>query len=192
MGETDWDVWILPSSGGIPFKLVETTQNNVASATWSPDGTKIAYNQRVQTGSSRDAGDHNVWIADVSQVIAMAGQMTHQRIAGQVTLDGKPGVDVLLRVKDENGKVRHTATTSEDGRYQAWAEPGFYVVSVVGSGKADPIELTLEAGEQAQNIDFAAVPIEPPEELVRAVAAYRDLQGYQRQHGGCGLPGATW
>ena len=57
------------------------------------------------------------------------------------------------------------ATSSVDGRYQVWAEPGSYVVSVVGAEGADPTELTLEAGEQAEDIDFAARPIEPPDEL---------------------------
>ena len=53
-------------------------------------------------------------------MMAVAGQMAHQRIAGRVTLNGKPGADVLLRVKDGNGKLQHTVTPSEDGRYQVW------------------------------------------------------------------------
>ena len=100
--------------------------------------------------------------------MAVAGQMTHQRIAGRVTLNGKPGADVLLRVKDEKGVVQHTATPSEDGRYQVWPEPGSYTVSVVRAEGADPIEVTLEAGEQMEGIDFAARPIRPPTELVHA------------------------
>ena len=173
-----WDIWLLPSSGGIPFKLIDTRDQDAAGARWSPDGTKIAYNQRVRRGIEYEA-DHDVWIADVGGMMAVAGQMAHQRIAGRVTLNGKPGADVLLRVKDGNGKVQHTATPSEDGRYQVWVEPGSYTVSVVRAEGADPIEVTLKAGEQMEDIDFAARPIRPPKELVRAAAAYRELRGYR-------------
>ena len=41
------------------------------------------------------------------------------------------------------------------------------------------IEVTLKAGEQVEDIDFAARSIRLPKELVRAAAAYRELRGYR-------------
>ena len=177
-GHGNRDIWLLPSSGGIPFKLIDTRYQDAAGARWSPDGTKIAFYQRVRQGIVYEA-DHDVWIADVDGMMAVAGQMTHQRIAGRVTLDGKPGADVLLRIKDEKGVVQHTATASDDGRYQVWPESGSYAVSVVRAEGVDPIELTLKPGEQMEDIDFAARSIRPAKELVRAAIAYRELRGYR-------------
>ena len=177
-GHGNGDIWLLPGSGGIPFKLIDTGDQDAAGARWSPDGTKIVYHQRVRWSIEHEA-DHDVWIADVGGVLTVARQRTHQRIAGRVTLDGKPGADVLLRVKDEKGEVQHTATASDDGRYQVWPKSGSYAVSVVRAEGADPIEVTLKAGEQVENIDFAARSIRSPKELLRAAAVYRELRGYR-------------
>ena len=164
----NWDIWLLPSSGGTPFKLIDAAKQDAAGARWSPEGTKIAYNQRVRWGGDRHVGDHNIWIADVSQMKAVAEKKSHQRIAGEVTVDGKSGVDVLVDLTDRTGAKRHTATTSEDGRYQAWVNPGSYVVSVEGMEGADPIEVTLKPGDQIEDIDFAVKRIRPPGERILA------------------------
>ena len=47
------------------------------------------------------------------------------------------------------------------------------------AGAENSIEVTLKSGEQVEDIDFAARSIRLPKELVRAAAAYRELQGYR-------------
>ena len=115
-------------------------------------------------------------------------------IAGQVTLrpkspwwkrtlkltpKGSPWANMTIRVRDEEGIAQYHATTDVDGRYQVWVTPGIWNVIVAGAQGADPIEVTLNAGAQIEDIDFAVIPIEPPKELARAAEVYRTLQGYR-------------
>ena len=103
---------------------------------------------------------------------AIAGRVTHAH-------DGSPWAEPVIRVEDQEGKMRGRARTGADGRYQVWVAPGSYVVSLERVEGADPIEVTLTAGEQMEDIDFAGRPIKPPEELVKAAATYQALQGYR-------------
>ena len=183
-----WDIWLFPSSGGTPLRLTKEPGQDELEARWSPDGTKIVYNRK-----SLQSGDHGLWIAHVSNMKSTAEKMIHQRITGQVTKISQsalwrrllrlapaelPWEHVAVRVHDERGALRHTATTSDEGRYQVWAAPGSYVVSVAGVEGADPVEVTLQS-DQTEEVDFTGKQAETPEELLRAAGAYRELKGYR-------------
>ena len=169
-----WNLWLVPSSGGTPFQLTELPAHDDLRARWSPDGTMLAF-ERMWKRKNMDLS-----MADVSQMKAIAGQMTRQRIAGQVTFGGNPLADVLLRVKDEKGTQRNVARASDDGRYQIWVDPGSYEVSVVATTHADPIEVTVEAGEQIEGINFATRPMEKISEFLRRAPEFEERFGLKR------------
>ncbi len=185
-------IWIVPAFGGTPIQIINRPQYDDSAPRWSPDGRRMAFSS-IRKGeaafSSREkekvgfseSRTRDIWIADMSGIEVLVGPVTHQRIGGQVTRrrDGSPWADVTILVKDEEDKVQHKATTSTDGRYQVWVEPGSYQVSVVGAEAADPVELTLKVGEQIEDLDFAVAPVKPPEALARAAAVYQALQGYR-------------
>ena len=119
-----YDIWVMPAAGGTPYQITHLGDAYVPR--WSPDGKKISFHTTPRLGKS------DIWIADVGDLTGDLATMIHQRLAGQVTLNGEPRENASLQVTDDEGTA-YLATTSEDGRYQVWAEPGSYEVSVVGA-----------------------------------------------------------
>ena len=108
------DIWIMPATGGTAYQI--TDMGDAYVPRWSPDGGRISFHRTPPRGKS------NIWIADVSDLEGALANVTHQRIAGQVPLGGKPSAGVSLDVM---------------------------------AGEADPIEVTLNAGQHIDGVDFA-------------------------------------
>ena len=145
------DIWVMPSSGGTARQITELGDAYVPR--WSPDGNRIAFHRTPRRGAT------NIFIADVSGLQSAVENIPHQRIAGLVTLEGEPAPGAIVEAKDADG-VAYRATTSTDGRYQIWAEPGSYEVSLPGAEGADPVSLTINSGESQEEIDFAPTALE--------------------------------
>ena len=150
-GRSGMDIWVMPSSGGTARQITELGDAYVPR--WSPDGNRIAFHRTPRRGAT------NIFIADVSGLQSAVENIPHQRIAGLVTLEGEPAPGAIVEAKDADG-VAYRATTSTDGRYQIWAEPGSYEVSLPGAEGADPVSLTINSGESQEEIDFAPTALE--------------------------------
>ena len=89
-------------------------------------------------------------------MVPFIAQMTHQRIAGQVTRprDGTAWADAPIRIREDEGTGVSETTTSTDGRYQAWLAPGSYEVTVGPHTGDQPVYVSLDPGEMVDGIDF--------------------------------------
>ena len=91
---------------------------------------------------------------DLSTLGAIAGRVTHAR-------DGSPWAEAVIRVDDQEGRMRARSRTDSDGRYQVWVAPGSYRASVVGAGRATQAEdavaedISVGAGDNIGGVDFA-------------------------------------
>jgi len=78
---------------------------------------------------------------------SISGRVTHE--------DGiTPFSGVTIEVSE--GKTsRGTARTREDGTYRMWLLPGTYSVALWGSEDTEPVEVTVAAGQETANANFA-------------------------------------
>jgi dipeptidyl aminopeptidase/acylaminoacyl peptidase len=53
-GDEMWDLYAVPSTGGVPENLTHTPEVREESPHWSPDGSQIALNYKMRTGRSYD------------------------------------------------------------------------------------------------------------------------------------------
>ena len=152
------NLWtISPFDGEATATQITTAADSVNDsgpvADWSPDGTTLAFT-RTLFGRWDET---DIWLVDVRDVQTSLLSMTHQGISGQVTRpsDGTARAHVPVQVKDESGSVLAEATTSRDGRYQVWVEPGSYSVLVGEVDEGAPrVNVSLTAGESRDGVDF--------------------------------------
>ena len=110
--------------------------------------------------------------------------------------DASPLAGVAIRVEDKAGEARSGTMAGVDGHYRVRVFPDTYQVSVIpgliprrggqpveliSPQEVQPLEVVVEEGGQVQEMeaDLVVTPIELPEELQRAAAAYQTLRGYR-------------
>jgi hypothetical protein len=139
----------MPATGGPAYQITDFGDAYVPR--WSPDGQQISFHRTPSFG-----GDSNIWIADASNVEDIFAEVTRQRIAGVVTspLDGSPWSGVRIRIKSEDGGAKQRVMSGADGRYQVWVQPGSYLVRVQPSDGTAPVEVSVSAGVNADEINL--------------------------------------
>jgi hypothetical protein len=157
-----------PSDGspwpGVKIRVVDPEGKTRVEATTGADGRYLV---QVQKGSYKVAVANAAGGEPVA-VSLQAGERVGGidfapalgTIAGRVArTDGSPWPGVKIRVEGQEGNTGADATTDAEGRYQAWAAPGSYQVSVVDARGAVTVTVSLQAGEQAVGIDFAPTAV---------------------------------
>ena len=84
----------------------------------------------------------------VPELATIAGRITFPKLRSRRW--------VRVRAEDVEGNIRAEQTTGEErGHYQLWVAPGSYRVSLFDTEGAEPVEVTLQAGEGREDIDFS-------------------------------------
>jgi Tol biopolymer transport system component len=184
-----WNIWLVPSSGGLPVRVTGDDEHRYFAPRWSPDGTHLA----VTRNSHTDRMNNHIWTADLGNLLEDAAEAGQQKIAGRVTAQsvgpwrkrayglssGDPWPDAKIRVRGEEGEILHTATTNEEGLFEVWVEAGDYNLTVAGTEQPASKEVAVEQGETIDGIEITARPLELPKPLVKAMETYGALQGYR-------------
>ena len=167
--------WAIPLFESFPDKrlqirLGETVGFDVAvvdADDWA-GGNWVSWTPESRKAFSSDLLGDLVFVQDyyglevVLTTVAPVDYSDIGTIVGKVTRpDQSPRSGVRVRVEDQNGRIQGEGITGLDGGYRIWLHPGTYQVIVVDARGVEPVEVTLSASGEVEDVDFAPTAIGP-------------------------------
>jgi Tol biopolymer transport system component len=144
------NIWVMNADGSSPRPLTSLTTASAGDASWSPDGTKIAFGSaRALDGSDATNPASNVWVMDATG--ASPSPVTHLTAAGIFT-GGTEWSPDGTRIRYYSSR----ATNGSDANAPA-VNPSVWLITPQGTGDTVVAPILIGANDQPWSADSQQV-----------------------------------